>query len=99
MDRISRVKSHVVSFVELLDDMFLRSLKLSNPHTNEYLDRLQAEYAVVDALERAFQVSFLVSFALLRVFCHALDLFRSHTLPPLRSLLTVEIRKRFWRVD
>ena len=51
----SKVQGNLVTFVERLDEEFSRSLRFTSPLTNDYLERLQDEYYLMDILERVFE--------------------------------------------
>jgi translation initiation factor 3 subunit C len=50
---VREILGSVVSFVERLDDEFIRSLQVIDPHTTEYIDRLKDEQAIYNTIIRA----------------------------------------------
>ncbi|KAL1975881.1 hypothetical protein VTN31DRAFT_4273 [Thermomyces dupontii] len=50
---VLRIPGSIVSFAERLDDEFTRSLQNIDPHTAEYIERLQDEQALYIAIVRA----------------------------------------------
>lgn len=50
---VREILGSVVSLVERLDDEFIRSLQVIDPHTTEYIDRLKDEQIIYAAILRA----------------------------------------------